>query len=207
MFDTAGLITIAVAFFIAAASPGPATLAVAVVSMNFGRRTGLIFGLGLSVGLGFWGLIAATGLGALLQASTYALAVLKIAGGAYLLLLAYRSAQSAARGVYSLAGFKAQKPDFRRGLLLNLANPKAVFAWMAVLSLGLGNGSDAGHVAVATGLCIILGWLIYAGYALVFSTPGAMALYQGVRRWVDGITAGLFAFAGAGLIRSAFAGE
>lgn len=43
------------------------------------------------------GLVAATGLGAVLQASTHLLAVLKIAGGDYLLWLAYGSAFSAIR--------------------------------------------------------------------------------------------------------------
>ena len=204
MLDLASLSAIAAAFFVAAASPGPATLAVAAVSMQSGRRIGLLFGLGLSVGLAFWGLIAATGLGALLQASTYALTILKLLGGCYLLWLAYKAAQSAARSAETPAGLEAARHDFKRGLLLNLSNPKAVFAWMAALSLGLGDSSSSAHVVVATGLCIVLGCLIYVGYALVFSMPGAMVAYQRTRRWIDGAVAGLFALAGIGLVRSAF---
>ncbi|MEL6996648.1 MAG: LysE family transporter [Pseudomonadota bacterium] len=204
MLDIASLTTIAVAFFVAAASPGPATLAVAAVAMSAGRKTGLVFGVGLSVGLAFWGVVAATGLGALLQASASALFVLKLAGGAYLLWLAYQSARSAATEAPAQTDPRHARRAFRSGLLLNLSNPKAVFAWMAVLALGLSDGSGTGYVAVATTLCIALGLLIYSVYAVVFSTPGAMAIYRGVRRWIDGAVAGLFALAGFGLIRSAF---
>ncbi|MEM7753845.1 MAG: LysE family translocator [Paracoccaceae bacterium] len=204
MLDIVSLTTIAVAFFVAAASPGPATLAVAAVAMSAGRKKGLVFGMGLSVGLAFWGVVAATGLGALLQASASVLFVLKLAGGTYLLWLAYQSARSAATEAPAQTDPRHARRAFRSGLLLNLSNPKAVFAWMAVLALGLSDGSRTGHVVVATTLCIVLGLLIYSVYAVVFSTSGAMAIYRSVRRWIDGAVAGLFALAGFGLIRSAF---
>lgn len=92
---------------------------------------------------------------------------------------------------------------FTHGLLLNLSNPKAVLAWMATLSLGLGHGSGAGQVIVATLLCSALGLMIYGAYALAFSTASAMGIYARIRRWVEGIVAGLFAAAGLGLLRSA----
>ncbi|MEM7464542.1 MAG: LysE family transporter [Pseudomonadota bacterium] len=204
MVVIASLMTIAAAFVVAAASPGPATIAIATVSMNAGRKSGLLFGMGLSVGLAFWGLVAATGLGALLQASSHALSLLKLLGGAYLLWLAFNSARSANSAVETQVDLGTERRDFNRGLLLNLSNPKAVFAWMAVLALGLGDGSEAGHVILATGLCIVLGFLIYTSYALIFSTSGAMAVYRRTRRWIEGAVAGLFALAGLGLIRSAF---
>ena len=97
MPDIANLATIAAAFFVAAASPGPATIALASQSMGAGRRAGLAFGSGLAVGLAFWGVVAAAGMGAILQASTGALTAMKLLGGAYLLWLAYGSARSAAR--------------------------------------------------------------------------------------------------------------
>ncbi len=205
MLDITSLGAVAAAFFVAVASPGPATIAVATVSMSAGRASGLRFGMGLSIGLASWGLIAATGLGAVLQASSHALAVLKVLGGAYLLGLAYGAARSAARPSAAASVVARPGSGFVRGLMLNLSNPKAVLAWMAALALGLGSGSGVWQVALATSLCIALGFAIYAGYAFVFSSPGAMGVYGKVRRWIDGAVAGLFAFAGLGLIRSAFA--
>lgn len=55
MLDVTGLVAVATAFFLVAASPGPATVALATVSMSAGRRAGWQFGLGLSLGLAFWG--------------------------------------------------------------------------------------------------------------------------------------------------------
>jgi threonine efflux protein len=92
---------------------------------------------------------------------------------------------------------------FWRGLLLNLSNPKAVVAWMAALSMGLGQGTGTHAVAIATLICVGLGFVNYAGYALTFSLPGFMAGYRRSRRWIDGVVAGLFALAGLSLIRSA----
>ena len=48
--------------------------------------------------LAFWGVVAATGMGALLQSSAYALSVVKVLGAAYLLYLAVQSARAAIRG-------------------------------------------------------------------------------------------------------------
>ncbi|MBB4302141.1 threonine/homoserine/homoserine lactone efflux protein [Rhodobium orientis] len=205
MFDIGNLATIAAAFFVAAPSPGPATIAVASQSMSAGRKAGLVFGSGLAVGLAVWGVVAAAGMGAILQASTGALTAMKLLGGAYLLWLAYGSARSAARPRAAPTDMAKKPRAFLRGLLLNLSNPKAVFAWMAVLSLGLGDGSGTGQVVLATGTCMVLGGLIYATYAVVFSTQGAMDGYARARRWIDGVVSGLFAVAGIGLIRSAFA--
>jgi threonine efflux protein len=196
-------LAIAVAFFIVTVSPGPANIAVATVAMHSGRRPGLLFGLGLSVGLAFWGAVAATGLGVMLQSTTTFLTFLKLFGGAYLIWLAVQSGRSAARKTDDMTAQTQKGRWFWRGLLLNLSNPKAVVAWMAALSMGLGQETGTLAVAIATLICIGLGFVNYAGYALTFSLPGFMAGYRRSRRWIDGVVAGLFALAGFGLIRSA----
>lgn len=193
---------VAIAFLIVAVSPGPANIAVATVAMGSGRRSGLLFGLGLSFGLAFWGLVAATGMGAVLQSSATALTVLKLFGGLYLLWLAIQSGRSAMRPSNDVVVLPSQGRWFRRGLLLNLSNPKAVVAWMAALSMGLGGTNSTSFVVVATLTCVAIGFLNYAGYALAFSLPGFMAGYARLRRWIDGAVSGLFALAGFGLLRS-----
>jgi len=185
-------------------SPGPANIAVATVSMSSGRHSGLIFGFGLAVGLAFWGLIAATGMGAVLQTSEYALIALKLFGGAYLLWLAIKSGRSAFSKSTATRATSINGNWFTHGLLLNLSNPKAVVAWMAALSMGLSSRDGLHEMALVTMICMVLGFLNYTGYALLFSLSGVMAGYRRLRRWVDGIVAGLFPTAGFGLIRSAF---
>jgi threonine efflux protein len=204
MGATESLLAIAAAFFVVAVSPGPANIAVATVAMHSGRRPGLLFGLGLSIGLAFWGVVAATGLGVMLQNTATFLTLLKLLGGAYLIWLAIQSGRSAARKTVAAQENATQQGRWLwRGLLLNLSNPKAVVAWMAALSMGLGQETDARAVAAATLVCMGIGFANYAGYALTFSLPGFMAGYRRLRRWIDGAVAGLFALAGFGLIRSA----
>jgi len=205
MIDGTGLAAIFAAFFIVAASPGPATLAVSAVSAASGRRSGMVFGAGLALGLSFWGLVAATGLGAVLQASTHLLVALKLAGGLYLLWLAYASARSASGPRPGNPLPPQGRRLFAKGLVLNLSNPKAVVAWMATLSVGLGTDDGFATVVVATAGCSLTGLCIYAAYAAAFSVTSVMAGYTRFRRWVDGVVAALFATAGIALIRSALA--
>jgi len=195
---------IILAFFIVSASPGPATIATATVSMRFGRREGLLFGCGLSLGLAFWGVVAASGLGAILQTSAHLLMVMKLIGGGYLLWLAFQSGRDALRGTDSSVIPVERGRWFKRGLLLNLSNPKAVVAWMAALSMGMGADTGGHQVLLATTICAVLGLVIYTAYALAFSLPHFMAGYRRFQRWIDGVVAGLFVLAGLGLIRSAF---
>lgn len=198
------LLAIAVTFFVLAATPGPACIAVGLVALRHGRREGLLFGTGLGVGLAFWGIVAATGLGAVLQASADLLFVLKLLGAAYLLWLAFQAGRSA------LSSRATETPDppppgqsFRRGLLLNLSNPKAVVAWIAVLSVGMGAASDIVFIGLATAVCILLGFLIYAGYALALSLPRVRQAYDRAASWIEGVGAVLMGAAGLSLAADA----
>ncbi len=201
--DFNSILPILIAFIVVTVSPGPANIAVATVAMSSGRRNGIYFGLGLSIGLAFWGLVAATGLGVILQASEVALLMLKILGGGYLLWLACQSAMSASSSAGKIDGSKRNGRWFIRGLMLNISNPKAVVAWMAALSMGLGAGDSSAQVISATCICIAIGFINYAGHAFAFSFSGVMSGYQRFRRWFDGVVAGLFAIAGFSLIKSA----
>lgn len=204
MIDLTSLAVTALAFFVVAVSPGPANISNAAIAMSFGRKSSLIYGAGLSTGLIFWGVVAASGMGAVLQSSFYVLMVLKILGGAYLLWLAWQSGRSAARAGQSDPAVPNQGRWFWRGVVLNLSNPKSVIAWMAALSVGLGPEDGLASVAAATSVCILAGFANNALYSMLFSVGGMMAAYRKGRRWIDGVVAGLFAVAGLGLIKSAF---
>lgn len=203
------LLAIAGAFFIVAVTPGPANIANATIAMSRGRAVSLRFGAGLSCGLAFWGLVAATGMGAVLQSSAVVFSVLKVFGGLYLLWLAWQSGKSALRkGLDKTLVRSGQVTGgrwFLRGLMLNLSNPKSVVAWMAALSVGLDSGDGIGRVALAVGVCVALGFMNNIGYSVMFSLSGVMAVYRRISAWINGVTAGLFALAGLGMIRSAFA--
>jgi threonine efflux protein len=102
------------AAFIASASPGPATLAIAETAMQAGRRTGLALALGVVTGSLTWSVAAALGLAAVMAASAWTLEVLRYLGGTYLLLLAYQSARSAIHGSAAVAARTGAVPSASR---------------------------------------------------------------------------------------------
>lgn len=203
MIDVISMASTGLAFFIVTVSPGPATISNATVAMSHGRKAGLVYGAGLSAGLAFWGIIAATGMGAILQASMYLLVLLKFLGGLYLLWLAFISFKSSLQSDTKATVIRGKTKWFIRGLLLNLSNPKAVVAWMAALSVGIRSTTDGTAIVTATIVCIIVGFLTYGIYSFLFSIKGMMMGYQRYRQKFDGVVAMLFAVAGFGLIRSA----
>ena len=147
------------------------------------------------------GLIAVSGLAALLLRYGQAFTILKAIGGLYLLWLAVRAARSAIsakRGMSVTAAAEASKPTlFRRGALMHIGNPKAVLSWLALMSLGVGPSPSTTHLAAAFGGCVLLGALTFFGYAVLFSTAPMALSYARSRRWIEGALA--LTFAGAGL--------
>ncbi len=208
MIDLFSLLSIGIAFFVIAVSPGPANISNATIAMSKGRRTSLIYGAGLSTGLVFWGIIAASGMGAILQSSIYLLMALKVFGGLYLLRLAYFSAKETMKpnsaNIEMINENFSDKNWFFRGVIMNISNPKTVIAWTAALSVGL--GSNDGILSLFSGLvvCMIVGFATNAMYSICFSYRGVMNWYQRSSRWINGVTSFLFSIAGIGLLRSAF---
>ena len=202
--DLLPLVSIALAFFIVAVAPGPATISNAVVAMSYGRKVALTYGAGLSFGLAFWGVVAASGLGAIIQSSVHVLMGLKILGGMYLFWLAVQSARAAIHPEGEEAVATQDENWFLRGLILNASNPKAVVAWMAALSVGLDSNANVHVLITATAICIGIGFAVYVFYSVAFSLGGVMRFYTRVKRAVHGVMAGLLALFGISLLRSAF---
>ena len=84
-------VMILIGAFVAMASPGPATLAIASTSMTQGRIKGLALASGILTGSLFWSCSAAFGLGAVLYANVWLFESLRYVGAVYLLFLAYKS--------------------------------------------------------------------------------------------------------------------
>ena len=195
-------------YLVAAASPGPSNMAIMGTAMRDGRVPALVLAAGVMTGSLFWALLAATGISALLAAYAQALVAIKIVGGVYLLYLAFRAGRSAMRPTADLADIGAGRARprypslYRQGPLMNIGNPKAVLAWMAIMSLGLRQDAAAGTLPAIIGGCAVLGIAVFGGYAMLFSTGPMIVLYGRIRRWVEGGLCALFAVAGFNLIAS-----
>ena len=70
------------------------------------------------------------------------------------------------------------------------------------MSLGLRPDAPAYTLPAILAGCLLLGVLIFVGYALVFSTRPMVRAYQKARRWIEGALAMVFGYAGLRLLLS-----
>ena len=117
------------AFFVTAIvmglAPGPDNIFVLTQSALYGFRAGIVTTLGLMTGLFGHTAAVALGVAALFQTSEMAFMVLKCAGAAYLLYLAWLSFRSgASRAWLEQSTFPGYWALYRRGVIMNITNPK-----------------------------------------------------------------------------------
>ncbi len=193
------------AFLLSIMSPGPNVMAIMGTSMGVGRPQGLALSFGVASGSFCWAVLTATGLSTILASYAVALTAIKIAGGLYLLWLAFRAFRSAASAHEISTTTLTNAPMtsfgfFRRGLTIQLTNPKAALAWIAIISLGLQVEAPAWVAIVIVIGTTVLSIFIHALYALAFSSSPMVQLYGKARRLIQGALGAFFAFAGIRLL-------
>jgi len=188
---------------LAVISPGPATMAILGAALGQGRATALAVTAGVCTGSLFWGSMAALGMGAAMASHAWALEVLRYAGAAYLLWLAIGAARRAASAdAASVKGGRTLtlRRAWAKGAAIHLTNPKAVFFWGSVFAVALPTGAGRGDILTLLAACAGVSVTMLTAYALIFSTPRAMAFYARARRWFDAGFAALFGAAGIGIL-------
>jgi threonine/homoserine/homoserine lactone efflux protein len=155
-----------------ALAPGPDNIFVITQSALTGRKTGLVVTFGMCTGLLFHTAAVACGLAALFAASKVAFVVLKYAGAAYLLYLAWGSFSSGANEFTK--GNSTTLPlahYYKRGLIMSITNPKLSIFFLAFLPQFADplRGSMVLQIA-------LLGLLFIASAAVVF---GSLAIFAG----------------------------
>lgn len=193
------------AYAFGAASPGPSNLAVMATAMRAGRRSAIVFALGITSGSALWGLLALLGLSAVMTQYSQTLVFMKFAGGAYLLWLSFKSFRSALwKSALSkedaIVGNSSILQYYYRGLAVHLTNPKAIFVWLSVITLALSNNSQRADALPIVLGCTLIAAIIFCGYAILFSTSAARRIYINLRRWFDGLLTVIFGAAGFRLL-------
>lgn len=191
------------AVMLALMSPGPNILAVIGTSMGVGRQQGIALALGVGFGTFLWVSLAVLGFTAVISKYAIVMLALKILGGFYLLWLGYKALRSAASVKdMSTTAVKLQSKlaYFRRGLTVQMSNPKAALATLAIVSIGVHTGAP-----VWVGISIVLGatFLSVGGhvmYALAFSTQTMVALYTRARRFIEAALGTFFCLMGIKLL-------
>ena len=109
-----------------AVSPGPGAAVAMSCGMRYGYAAALRSIFGLESALLIQLTIVAVGLGALLTASTLAFDIVKFCGAAYLVWLGIQKWRSSPQEIQENKPPMSSNALFIEGLLVNLANPKAI---------------------------------------------------------------------------------
>ncbi|MGO1117943.1 LysE family translocator [Rhodovibrionaceae bacterium A322] len=187
------------AFMLGMFSPGPNVMAVIGTSMAQGRQAGKALALGVACGSFFWGLVTLFGLTAVITLYAQVMVAIKIAGAFYLLWLAFKAFRASLvpgdKPISSLSEPGGALACYRRGLIIQMTNPKAAFVWIAIMSLAMDGNAPlwvGGSVVIGTAVISLLGHL---AYAVAFSTAPMVAVYRRTRRWVEAGLGAFFCFA------------
>ena len=157
--------------FLVVIAPGTGVIYTLAIGLGQGRRAALAAALGCTFGIVPHLLAATLGLAAVLHTSALLFSVVKFAGVAYLLYLAW-SALSA-NGALSIQPDRKGETLFRtarRGALVNILNPKLSIFFLALLPPFL-----SGTPETATGEMILLGIVFMGLTFVVFAIYGLFA--------------------------------
>src|SRR5471032_670509 len=116
------------------ATPGPDMLLIASRSATQGKSSGFAILAGIQAGTYCHALAAAFGLSELFLAVPLAYDIVRYAGAAYLLYLAWKAFHATATSFAPTAGLRRHSTGtvFRQGLLTNLLNPKMALFVLAL---------------------------------------------------------------------------
>lgn len=129
------LLVFAAALFVAAASPGPGIAAIVARVLGRGTTGALAFTAGVAMGDIVWLTVAVTGLAALASTFQGVFTVVKYAGAAYLLYIAWKLWNAPAQAHELTADQPGEPPGrlFLAGLSVTMGNPKVMVFYLALL--------------------------------------------------------------------------
>ncbi len=156
-------------------TPGPDNIFVLTQSALRGRSAGIVVTLGLCTGLIVHTTAVALGVAAIFQASAAAFTALKLVGAGYLLYLAWQAFRASAAGIrIGSADTLGRAQLYRRGILMNVTNPKVSIFFLAFLPQFADptRGSVALQIAVLGGVFIAATLLVFGAIALLAGAIG-----------------------------------
>jgi threonine/homoserine/homoserine lactone efflux protein len=181
--------------------PGPAVLFVASQGTQSGARGGMVAALGVVVGNSVYFGLSALGLGSLLLASATVFGVLRWVGVAYLVLLGARLILRK-ESMTPAADAPPTGSAFARGMVTQLANPKALVFFTAVLPPFVTPGRGAAmQFAILGTTSIVVEYPVLVLYAWVAGRVRCVVSRR-MTRWRDRFAGALLVSTGARLALS-----
>lgn len=198
---------VALVHLVALVSPGPDFFFVSQTAVSRSRKEAMMGVFGITCGVMVWSSVTLLGLNLILEKMAWLHNIIMVGGGLYLCWMGYQML----RGALKKQEASAEEPhvelatsgrSFMKGLLTNLANPKAIIYFGSVFSLFVGDSVGAG---ARWGLFVLIALETFAWFTVVaslFALPAMRRGYQRLAKWIDGVAGTLFAGFGIHLIIS-----
>lgn len=208
MLGTQNLALFMLAALVVNATPGVDLLLTLARTLQGGARAGIAAALGISSGCVVHTLAGALGLAAVLAASALAFTLVKWAGAAYLLWLAFGMLRAAVRGDPLVAQRSLVEPPpaswrtlYAQGFLTNVLNPKVALFFLALLPQFIAADAPSKPLAFLFlgALFITSGTLTLLGVVAAAHCARRLGAGPGLRRWLNGAGGALFALLAARL--------
>ncbi|GLI40089.1 LysE family translocator [Geobacter hydrogenophilus] len=176
-------------------APGPDNIFVMTQGIARGRKPAIVTAIGMCSGVTVHTTAAAFGISAVFYSSAIAFTVVKSAGAAYLLYLAFKTLKERSAIRLSAADDLPAAALFRRGFIMNVLNPKVAMFFLAFLPQFV--APAAGRVPLQM---LLLGLIFMVQSVVLFCLLGYFAGSIGsfilarprIARYFDWLTAGVF---------------
>jgi threonine/homoserine/homoserine lactone efflux protein len=176
-------------------APGPDNIFVVTQGIARGRKAAIVTALGMCSGVSVHTAAAAFGISALFYSSLVAFNIIKYAGAAYLLYLAYKTIRERSAIRLAKADDRTGADLFKRGFIMNVLNPKVAMFFLAFLPQFV--SPKTGHFALQM---LLLGFIFMLQAIVIFCLIGYFSGSVGnliltrprIGTYLDFLTAGVF---------------
>ena len=185
------------------ATPGTGVLYTVAAGLARGARASVIAAVGCTLGTLPHVLAAITGLAALLHTSAVAFQVVKYAGVAYLLYMAWNTIRdTGALAVEAETSPRSARQVIVSGVLVNILNPKLTIFFLAFLPQFIAPGSTnvLGSMLWLSAIFMAVTFVVFVGYGLFAAAVRDHVISRPrVLTWVRRVFGGAFVALGARL--------
>ncbi len=175
-------------------------------SISQGKKAGIATASGLSTGVLVHTTAAALGISALIYKSALAFEIVKYAGAAYLLYLAWHALNE---NEELIASTPVREADifalYRRGILMNVLNPKVALFFLAFLPqfVDLDSGNVPMQMIFLGIIFMTQAWLIFSAISIFAGSAGEKIIQKPeIGKYIKWGKAGIFSFIGIKLALS-----
>jgi threonine/homoserine/homoserine lactone efflux protein len=180
-------------------APGPDNIFVITQGIARGRKPAIVTALGMCSGISVHTTAAAFGLSAVFYSSALAFNVVKYAGAAYLLYLAWKTLGERSAIKLSVADERPATELFKRGFIMNVLNPKVAMFFLAFLPQFVAPAANSIPLQI-----LLLGVIFMLQAIVIFCLIGYFSGSIGsfilarprIAKYFDLLTAGVFASLG-----------